>query len=586
MKWIGSYKIDFKRQGLLKNIIFSFLISFLTLFIGLTISFIIVYNMPGDPVLAHLPMMYTQEQYYAMEHMLGFDRPMIVQYFRFISDLFSGKWFISTSTNKGQPVIDLLSERTPQNTALLLPTILGLVIGITLGKIAFKFRKRWIDKVIQSFFIIGISIPIFSFGLILQYHFAYRWDLLPGIGYKGIKYYILPGIALSVLIIALIAMKMRSSLETESHEKTVISNTITTGMPFGLIIAFYFIIEIVFNQHGISELFIRALVDSDFYVIKAILFIIIILFVVITFISNIIFSILKSTSFIKQNSLNDASSPTRNNKLDQAEKDPETDSKRDLKDYLKRIAKSPFIMIGSILVILMIIGALFPQLISGYSREEADGFWIDDWASPSPEHPLGTTLFGRDVLARVLWGTWDVLIFSLGSILIGVLGGVIFGYIASLHKWAKTAIMALMIPMFIIPSMLLIILIVGVLGRHYEVLMLTFGILLIPSFTQIIAKSPLRKSNIKSLLKKVVIYIPLELAFVILIYESIGFLGFSDPRYFGLGRDVDLARGHITDAFHALFWPGLYLFFLIVGFISLHIGLKNTFLDHLDDSQD
>jgi len=78
------------------------------------------------------------------------------------------------------------------------------------------------------------------------------------------------------------------------------------------------------------------------------------------------------------------------------------------------------------------------------------------------------------------------------------------------------------------------------------------------------------------------LYIPLELALVILIYESIGFLGFSDPRYFGLGRDVDLARAHIIDAFHALFWPGLYIFFLVVGFVSLHVGLKNTFLDHLD----
>ncbi|MFX1345746.1 MAG: ABC transporter permease [Promethearchaeota archaeon] len=297
MKLIGSYKIDSKWQDLLKNIIFSFLIAILVLFIGLTINFILVYNLPGDPVLGYLPLSYTQEQYDATEHMLGFDRPMIVQYFRFLSNLFSGKWGISSSINRGESVIDLLSERIPRNTTLLLPPILGLVIGITLGKIAFKFRKKWIDKLIQAFFIIGISIPIFFFGLILQYHFAYRWDLLPALGFQGIEYYILPGIALSVLIIALITMQMRSNLETESHEKTVISNTITTAMPFGLIIAFYFIIEIVFNQHGLSELFIRAILDNDFYVIKAILFLIIILFIIITFISNIIFSILKSTSF-------------------------------------------------------------------------------------------------------------------------------------------------------------------------------------------------------------------------------------------------------------------------------------------------
>ena len=59
----------------------------------------------------------------------------------------------------------------------------------------------------------------------------------------------------------------------------------------------------------------------------------------------------------------------------------------------------------------------------------------------------------------------------------------------------------------------------------------------------------------------------------------------SDPDYFVLGRDINLARGYIVDAFHALFWPGLAIFFLVVGFISLHVGLKNTFLDHLDSSR-
>ena len=180
---------------------------------------------------------------------------------------------------------------------LLLPTILGLVLGIILGKIASLFRKKWIDKTIQVIFSLGISIPIFFLGMVFQYNFAYLGDL-PAVGYKSagfpdppfvsgsrlldslisgqsylfwdtVLHYLLPGFALTILITMLIARQTRVSVERRPGEKSIITNTMATGMIFGLIFAFYFLVEANFNLHGISELLIIVIVNGDYFLTRA-----------------------------------------------------------------------------------------------------------------------------------------------------------------------------------------------------------------------------------------------------------------------------------------------------------------------------
>jgi len=559
--------------------------------------------MQTDAVLALLPLSYTQEQYDQIVHLLGFDQPLIIQYLRYISDLFTGKWGSSTY---GQPVLGLISERFPRMIdLLLLPTILGLGLGILFRVISIKFRKKWIDHLIQAPTAIGIATPIFSFGMVLQILFAFRWELLPVMGYKTaglgdppaitnfrildciiagewvllmdyILHLVLPVLALSIVIIALITIQVRSNIKKDPREASIISNTMMTGITFGLILTFYVLIEFTFNFDGISQLFISAMVRNDIIMLRAALFTIVVFFVVITFISNIIFSILKSLTVHQQNSPEITSSPKQKDKNDQI-KIYKIDSKRDLRKYLRYIYKSPFTLLGLIVVVGIIIVSLFPELISGYSLAEANGIYPGAYTPPSPGHLLGQTRNGRDVFARILFGTRGALIFGFGAALIGIIGGIIFGLISSLHRYVSIAIEGILIIFYIIPVVFLLLLITSILDRAFIFLMFTLGMLLIPIFTRIITNVPLNKRNILTSLKKLLIYIPLIIGIVIIIYEAIGFVISLENDLIQLGNDVSQARVHMYDAFHAAYWPGLFIFFLGIGFVLLHMGLKNTF---------
>jgi len=620
MKFIRSYSVDFKRHVLVRNMLFSFAIAIITLFIGLTVNFFLIYAMPGDPVHSLLPHSYTHEQYIQMRHLLGFDQPMIVQYFRYLSDMFTGKWGYSSSLYRGMPVGDLIGPRFLRMIEiLLLPTILGLVIGIILAKISMISKRKWVGKVIQGYNVIFIAIPIFSLGMVFQY-FAYQGTLLPSMGYKTstyptpplktgflildalldgklwlandiAKHFILPVLALIIIIIPLITMQTRSAMEKKQHEKSVISNTTITALTLGLIFTFYILIDLTFWLQGLSNPFLYALQELDFFLLRGIIFLIICLLVVITFISNVVFSVFKSLTFTRQDSIENNPTPPRKTDINQIEKNPGTESKRDLKKYLRYIYKSPFILIGLIVVIGIIIVASFPELISGYSLNETLDFYPNSvhptqnpYMPPSPENPLGTTTEGRDLFAVVLWGTQHALRIGLLAILIGILGGALFGFISSIHRHVNRAIEAILIITCIIPGTILILMTVSYFGHRFEHFIYPIGVLLIPIFTRIIANPPLEKRNIIISLKKLLIYIPLVLGFVILVYQTFSFLGFYDLRVVDLGYYISQAQAQIPTAPWAFLWPGAFIYFMVFGFIILHMGLKNTFLDRLNSS--
>ncbi|MFX0153405.1 MAG: ABC transporter permease subunit [Candidatus Hodarchaeota archaeon] len=623
---LKSYNVDFERRILVKNVLFSFAIAIVILFIGITINFFIVYSLPGDPVQALLPIQHTMEEYWAMYSSLGFDQPLVIQYFRFISDLFTGNWGASVVINRGRPVWDLIWERFPRTIEILLfPTILGLLLGIILGKVSIKFRKRWINYLIQGFIFIGISVPIFFLGIVLQYYFAYQLNWFPASGFKTIRYgdppsitglrildalidgkvymaidtlnhYFLPGLALTIVIIPLMTMGARSNMEKKKHEKSVISNTMLTGTTISLILLFTLSIETTFTMTGTSSLLISADNMRDFYLLRGIIYTFTIFLVCTIFISNIIYSIFKSLSFSKQNSIEENSTLMQNNELDQGKKNPETNSKEDLRkyprgiyNYFRYVYKYLFLLIGLIAIIGITILASFPQLISGVSFQEVMDYYPNPenptqlpYIPPSSDYLLGTTEEGRDLFAVVLWGTQGAILVGLGTILIGVFGGVIFAFISSLNRYVSKAVVAIMIISCIIPWLIPIFLILANYRQTFEKIMFIIGILSIPFFTRIIANIPLNKKNILNLLKKLSIYIPLVMALAIIIYEPFSFLGYNDYRIVELGYYIIVAKSYMLVAPWAILWPGVFIFLIVGSLILLHMGLKNAFLDQFD----
>ena len=205
--------------------------------------------------------------------------------------------------------------------------------------------------------------------------------------------------------------------------------------------------------------------------------------------------------------------------------------------------------------------------------------YIDPGATPfdppSTEHPLGTTLYGYDLLARVLYGIREAFAFGIIVVLIGLAGGSIFGFLAGrLHRYVHSGIIGPMIIFFLFPGLLLAILVLIFFGFNYLTTMLLFGILLIPIFTRIIANAIRRENNYFDITKAIIKYIPLEMAFAIILYQGLGFIGFSGFQISQLGETLEWGSFRILSAPWAMFWPGFFIFLIILGLIFLHEGLQ------------
>lgn len=600
----SSYK---KKWQFLLNIITSFVIAISILFFGLLISYFIFLPISGTPDLT---------------------------FYDYLGFFFSGNWGVSSVLNPGMPVTELFDiSRVCQTIEFLwVPILLGVIGGISLGRVSFKLRGKWVNRVTQFSIAIGMAFPIFFLGILLQFN-SYIGGVpnsglllflggYPATGVKSamypdptvitgfpifdarltgevylaidrIEHLILPILTLTSAIIAFVAWQTRSSKERKLHEKSILSNTMKTVMIFSFIFSFYILIETTFNLRGIGKLTIDAIRMSDAYLIMGGIFLILIILVVITFISSIGYSVVKFLKFDRQEPIKIKNSPSvQYNGANLGENNPRTNSRRDFKKYftnLKNIYKYPLLILGLIIFIVILVLAIFPEIISGYTFEEANVIDLpNSWLPPSLGHPWGTGKFGRDVFARALYGLGPILMSGFGATLIGITGGLVFGSISSLHKYVNKAIETILIVLFIIPVIVFLAPVIDIFGFNFAPTLITLimGFLLIPIFTRAITSVPLWKRNFLISLKKIFIYIPLAIGLVIVIYEALAFLGFYSPSVTPilLGADIQEARLFLLTAPWASLWPGFMLLITVLGFFLLHYGLKNAFLDKWNSS--
>ena len=330
-------------MSMLKYILRRLLVMIPVLFGVLLITFVLSRMMPGDPILAHLPQQYSEEQYLKALHRLGFDRPLWEQFFIYIANLFTGNWGYSVSINKGQKVWELIWQRLPRTIDIaLFSMIIASFIGIKTGVISATHRNKAKDTIVRGIALIGVSIPVFWLGLILQLTLAYRLGLFPAVGYKTLthgeppfitgfriidslvsgEWYIitdyiyhlaLPVLCLAFITLASITRQTRSSMlevlqqdyvrtarAKGCHEKDVINKhakknalipTVTViGLNVGALLGGAVLTETTFNLHGVGELLIRAIVDRDYYVINAIVFMVTIVFIVVNLFTDLLYA--------------------------------------------------------------------------------------------------------------------------------------------------------------------------------------------------------------------------------------------------------------------------------------------------------
>ena len=146
-------------MSLIKYIIKRTLTLIPVLFGAITVVYFLSRFMPGDPTYAYLPQNFNDEMYQRMRTYLGLDQPLIVQYFRYLGDLFTGNWGKSLNISRGMDVWQLIWQRFPRTMELtLFSIIIASVIGIKSGVISAKHRNKYKDTTIR-----GISLSWFFF---------------------------------------------------------------------------------------------------------------------------------------------------------------------------------------------------------------------------------------------------------------------------------------------------------------------------------------------------------------------------------------------------------------------------------------
>lgn len=549
------------------------MIAIVSLVIGLAIIFNVVLIFPGDPVASYLDSMgmdsSNQQLYTRTANELGIDN-----FAKFFVDFFTGNWWVSVSVRRGVPVTDLIGEGISlMIVAIILPIIIGVIVGFLLGWISSKNRGTWKDQSIQLFSILGLSLPVFFISMIFQYTLCHELSLCEPTGIS-----LLSGFILVLAFSALITWHVRSYFLNKSCEKSVMSNTIITGIIFSFSIMCYALLDVSFIIGGFGSLLVEAFLQYDFFLTRGCLFGIIIIFVILTVISNLIFSFYR---FLKSESLENNLDLGSDDELNKERNNSEDIPDERIKDYLKNRLKSPLGILGVILVIFFIFISIFPQVITQYSFEETIATYPGAWNAPSSEHPLGQTADGMDVLALIIWGIRDSLIIGLGAVLIGLIGGTISGLIAGkFNRWGYKIIMGLMIFFYIFPGFILVIFSTSNYGplswRFFGFsIFFIFGMILIPNFTRAIANAISGEISINKIGKAVISQIPLNIAIAIIIYITIGFLGFADPTTTQLGFIVYTGGLSLSNAPWAGLWPGITIFGLVLSFFILHLGLKD-----------
>ncbi len=279
----------------------------------ITISFLLMYVAPGDPVLAMVGEYYDESTLSELRSELHLDDPLLQQYFRFIGNVCTGDFGRSYIT--GISVTENLLEKMPYTfqlavTAMVIAVIFGIILGISSA----LYRNRLWDKIAILFSIGGVSAPVFWVALLLILIFGVELRLLPPSGYGSWQFIILPGIALGIRSLAMFTRITRTNFLEIMHEdymttakakglsnfvvifkhglKNLLIPLITLiGLDFGSYLTGAVLTESIFGWPGVGRLMLDAIMKRDFPVIQGTVLFMVLVFVIINILVDIFYGI-------------------------------------------------------------------------------------------------------------------------------------------------------------------------------------------------------------------------------------------------------------------------------------------------------
>jgi peptide/nickel transport system permease protein len=291
-----------------------------TLFFVTLIAFAVTNILPGDVALLILGPNATEQSLEALQTQLGLNRPLYVQYIDWVVGLLRGD--MGESLRYGEPVAMLIAERLPRSLLLAVSaTLVAVTLSIPLGIYSAVHQNEAPDVGASMFAFIGISMPIFLWGLVFILVFAVWLNLFPTGGYvaptedpvAALKHLVLPAAAMGFALTAYIMRMTRSSmLEVLSEEyiklarakgmsqrvivlRHALKNAI---IPVITVIAFQFsyafggvvVIEEVFFWPGIGQLTLTAIQSRDIPLIQGCIIVVALIYMLSNFAADLLYA--------------------------------------------------------------------------------------------------------------------------------------------------------------------------------------------------------------------------------------------------------------------------------------------------------
>jgi peptide/nickel transport system permease protein len=276
----------------------------LIVILGVTVVVFVVTRLIGDPIRVMLPLEATDAQRDAFAKSIGFDRPIISQFFTYLGDLL--RLDFGDSLWQRRPAIDIVFEHLPRTFQLVgAGTALSLLIALPLGTVAALRPGSWLDRITVTTSLLGLSLPQFWLGLIFIVVFAVNLGWLPTSGSGTWKHLVLPSLTLALPAAGRLSMMVRSSMIDELNRQWV-KTARAKGMPFRRTVGMHamrnaavpivtmagweliralagytVIVETVFAWPGVGSLALQSIERQDLILLQAIVFTIAFLVVVI-----------------------------------------------------------------------------------------------------------------------------------------------------------------------------------------------------------------------------------------------------------------------------------------------------------------
>lgn len=278
------------------------------------LSFLLIHFIPGDPVRMILGQNATPDQIAKLNHFLGLDKPLHIQYFQYIGNVLQGDF--GASLKSGRPVLMEILDRFPETIKLAATGItFAIIIGFTVGILAAKFKDTIVDTLAMGFATLGISIPSFWLGILLIMIFSVKLGWFPIAEGTGIRDLILPSVTLGVVASTMISRLTRNGMvEVMSNNyirtarakglderviimrhalRNVLIPIITVvGLQMAALLGGTVIIEQVFNWPGLGTLAIDAIASRDFPLIQGTVLFMGIVYVTINILVDISYSMI------------------------------------------------------------------------------------------------------------------------------------------------------------------------------------------------------------------------------------------------------------------------------------------------------